>query len=288
MNSLLRVPAWLARPRMLAAAALAAATIASAATSAQAWVFKVCADPNNIPQSRIDGTGYENRIAEIVADALGAELEFIFFGMGEQMMNEVFRVGECDAVMGVPDGAGGMLTTLSYYRSPFVFAYRSDRGLGNLNNFDDPILRGLRIGVQPSLGPTHQALLTRGLGDNIRTYDYLALNYDPANPNPLAPILDDIANGVIDVGVLWGPPAGYYAAREGVGMTVAQVDPPFEPPFIPMYINMSMGVRLGDEALRDRLDLIIAQRWEEIYAILNEYNIPYMDLPRPTVDLGAP
>jgi quinoprotein dehydrogenase-associated probable ABC transporter substrate-binding protein len=287
----MRSPGWLLRGKAVALAAAAAILGTGAGLGpAQAWELKVCADPNNLPHSRLDMTGFENRIAQIIADDLGATLAFAWFPQGEQMVTDLFRVGECDVVMGVPDGQGGMLTTFSYYRSPFVFAYRADRGLGNLNSFDNPILATLKIGIQPSGGPTHQALLSRGLRDNItQTYDYLAWAYTGEDlQDPLAPIIDDIANGVIDVAILWGPAAGYYSAREPVDIVVAPVDPPFEPPFIPMFINMAMGVRLGDESLRDRLDIAIAETWEEIYAVLAEYNVPLMELPRPTLTIGGP
>jgi hypothetical protein len=54
-----------------------------------------------------------------------------------------------------------------------------------------------------------------------------------------------------------------------------------------MYINISVGVRIGDDALRDEIDLALAARWEEINAVFEEFHIPTMDLPRPTPTLEA-
>ncbi len=285
----MRYTSWL-RVRLAKPVSLAAAVMVSlaAASPAYAWEWVVCAAPSNLPHSRLDETGFENRIAKVLAEAMGATVSFQWFPQGQQMMDDVLRVGRCDAVMGVPDGEAGLVTTYSYYRSPFVFVQRPNEGY-NINNFDDPALRTLKIGIQPSLGPTHQALLSRGLRDQIvREFNELAWVYDPAVTDPLAPIVAAVANGEIDVGITWGPAAAYYAAMQNPPLVVLPVDPPFEPPFIPMFINMAIGVRIGDESLRDRLDIAIAQRWEEIYQILAEYHVPVMELARPTLTIGGP
>ena len=65
------------------------------------------------------------------------------------------------------------------------------------------------------------------------------------------------------------------------------VTPEFEPPFTPMFINIVVGVRRGDEALRDLINTGIALRWDEIAAVLKEFNVPTMPLPRPMLTLGG-
>jgi len=265
------------------AAALAALCIA-AVSPAQAWEMRVCADPSVPPFSRqADQSGLENRIARIIADHLGAELTFVWFPQGEEMTRRHFRVGNCDVVMGVQDGQEGYLTTFSYYRSPFVFVYRADAGY-DIATFDDPILRELRLGVQPQGGPVHEALMTRGLGNNILAQ--FANTYG-TNPDPLGAPFLALANGEIDVMLMWGGGAGYLAAQAAIPLKVVAV-PPFEPPFIPMFINVAMGVRPGDESFRDLLDIAIAETWDEIYAVLNEFHMPLMELPRPTLTIDAP
>ncbi len=267
---------------------LTAATVAvlgvAAASSANAWEMRVCADPSVPPFSRqADQSGLENRIAHIIADHLGAELTFVWFPQGEEMTRRHFRVGNCDVVMGVQDGQEGYLTTFSYYRSPFVFVYRADAGY-NITTFDDPILHQLRLGVQPQGGPVHEALMTRGLGNNILAQ--FANTYG-TNPDPIGQAFQALVNGEVDVMLMWGGGAGYFAAQQPVAFDVVAV-PPFEPPFIPMFINVAMGVRPGDESLRDLLDIAIAETWDEIYAVLNEFHMPLMELPRPTLTIDAP
>ena len=261
------------RPTLMAAAA-----VVSLASQAGAWEMRVCADPDRLPFSHEDMSGFENRIAEVIADETGATLSFLWAPQTPEMIADYFRTGECDLILGVADGEANMTSSIAYYRSPFVFVYRADSGL-DLHTFDDPELADLRIAVQPSGGPTEESLLKRGLQENI--VEHFDFQLDPA--------IDAVLDGTVDVAVMWGPVPGYRAAQAEGELVVSPV-PEFEPPFIPMFINIVMGVRQGDESFRDLIDRAIASRWDEIQAILAEYDIPLMSLPQPTLtlDMGQP
>ena len=86
---------------------------------------------------------------------------------------------------------------------------------GDISSFDDPRLRKMKIGVQSvgddAMTPPVQALLNRGLQANIIPY---TLHGNAADPNSAGGIVHAVAKGVIDAAVLWGPFAGYFAARE--------------------------------------------------------------------------
>lgn len=252
----------------------------AASSPAAAWEMRVCSDFSRMPFSNSDAAGFENKIAEIIADELGATLVFELWPQRDAEIGNALRPGECDVLMGVTDD-GATLTTLAYYRSPFVFVYRANEGY-DIFTFDDPILRELRLGVQPTYGPTHEALMRRDLGENVAEFQYVG-----GADDPLAPAIEAVANNDIDVAIVWGPAAGYYAAQQSVPLVVQPV-PPFEPPFTPMYINISVGVRVGDEALRDAIDAAIAIRWDDINAVLEDYHIPTMPLPKPTLTIEVP
>lgn len=268
---------------MLAAIVLSLIAWALGSAQAQTWEMRICSDPFNFPFSSEIEAGFENRIAAILAEELDATLTVVWWYQGERMTQKL-RQGECDVIMGVQDGQALMLSTLSYYRSPFVFVYRADSGF-EINSFDDPILRELRLGVQPAGGPTHQALMARNLSDNIAL---LLNNRGLDAQEPLARLTEAVAESVIDVAVSWGPAAGYFAELQSVDLKVSPAAFVFEPPFVPLFINMAMGVRLGDESLRDLLDIAIAERWDEIQEVLLEYRVPMMPLPKPIATLGAP
>lgn len=265
------------------AALLASATFLATSAQAASWELRVCAEYNSMPFSRTTEDGFENRIAEILADELGAELTYVWSAFGPQMFRDQLREGNCDLVMGVPDGYAGLISTLSYYRSPFVFIFRSDSPY-DIRSFDDPILASLRLGVESAAGPEHEALLERGLGPNVELM-FTGRGTDN-NPDPLARVVVAVADGTIDVAVAWGASAGYYAARQEVPLTVNPT-PEFIPPFTPLYINMTIGVRRGDESLRDRLSIALARRWDDVQAVLDDYDVPRLPIARPSVPEGV-
>ncbi len=264
--------------RLVAASFVSIAVVAP--SQANAWDLVVCADRNAPPFSTFEETGFENRIAEILAEELGATITYVWGPLARSF--EFLREGDCDLVMGIPDGTDTVLATVTYYRSPYVFIYRSDDALG-IQTFDDPTLGDLRIGVMPSDSPAHHALLRRGLNDNVILG---TLDFAQGGGNPLENVIAALAEETIDIAVVWGPAGGYFANQQSVEMTITPV-PPFEPPLIPMYLNMVAGVRHGDEFLRDLIDIALVQRWDDIQAVLEEMDIPRMNLVAPIVTLDA-
>ena len=136
--------------------------------------LRVCADPNNLPFSNEREEGFENRIAELVADELDAELSYTWWAQRRGFIRSTLGAGACDLVIGVPAGYELAETTDAYYRSAYVYVYRADRGL-ELHSMRDPRLRHLRIGVH-LIGddgvnpPPAHALGEQGIVDNVVGY----------------------------------------------------------------------------------------------------------------------
>jgi mxaJ protein len=257
----------------------------AAFVQAQEWEMRVCADPNNLPFSDREEQGFENRLAEIIAEELHAELTYVWWPQhfNPTVIQDQLREGHCDLIMGVGEGFEGLLTTLAYYRSTYVFVYRADSPF-EINSLDDPVLHELRLGVERLGVPPHSALVNRGLHDNV----VLQYAFGPyGEPDPLAPIVEAVAKDEVDVALAWGPVGGYYAKRQPVELKVVPVMPEIEPPFYSMVYAFTIGVRRGDEALRDRLNMVLATRWDEIQDVLQEYGVPLKPLPRPRVEIGG-
>lgn len=260
----------IAAAHFAAVALLAAAGSIGGLGTAAAWEMRVCADPDRMPFSSQDMGGLENKIAVLLADAMHAELTIEWFPQNKEMLTDNLRVGKCDIVMGVQDGQATLISTLAYYRSPYVFVQKAGRPF-HVNMFDDPVLHTLKIGIQDSIGPTHDAVRSRGMGANIAEfYDF-----------DLKEGVDAVIAGKVDVAILWGPAAGYYASLAPMPLEVLPIEPEFEPPFTPMFVNIAVGVRRGDEALREALDIAIAKQWDKIGAVLAEFHIPTMPLQHP-------
>jgi mxaJ protein len=149
----------------------------------------------------------------------------------------------------------------------------------NIRTFDDPALRNLRIGVQligddfANTPPAH-ALTNRKIVANVKAYSVYG---DYAQANPPARIIEGVARGEVDVAVVWGPLAGYFAKRQGARLSITPVSPQIDLPYLPFVYDISMGVRRGDDAFKERIEAIIERRRADIDYILDDYGVPRAD-----------
>jgi mxaJ protein len=248
------------------------------ATIADARELRVCADPNNLPFSNERGEGFENKIAELIADELGATLSYTWWAQRRGFIRNTLNAGSCDLVTGTTNGIEMLRTTLPYYRSGYAFVTRQDGP--KVSSLDDPILHNLRLGIQlvgedGANPPPAEALARRGIVDNVRGY----LVYgDYRERNPAAAIMDAVAKGEIDVAIVWGPVAGYFAGRESMPLKVALVTPQNDGPRLPMVFDINMGVRRDDPTLRDEINAALSKLRPKIDVVLTNYGVPRADL----------
>jgi quinoprotein dehydrogenase-associated probable ABC transporter substrate-binding protein len=241
--------------------------------------LRVCADPNNLPFSNAKSEGFENKLAELVARELHKTVRYVWTPERENFINKTLAKGECDMVMGVPEGLEGLDATRPYYASTYAFVYRSDRKL-NLSTLKDPRLKHLKIGVH-LLGdaetPAMQALSREGIVQNIVGFMIFG---DYAKPNPPARLIEAVESGGVDVAAVWGPLGGYFAKHSRVPLEVVPIaDTNAFAPLIFSY-RMTMGVRRGDRPLKAALDGVIARRQTEIRNLLENYGVPLVALEK--------
>ncbi|MEJ2668473.1 MAG: transporter substrate-binding domain-containing protein [Deinococcales bacterium] len=250
---------------------------------AAGWEMRVCADPTTLPFTAQDGSGFDNKIAEILAQDLGAHVTYDWHLFNSDMVNLELREGKCDMIMGVPDGYDGLLTTLPYYRSPYVFVYRADSGL-KVSSLTDPLLAHLRIGLQSYGILPQDTLVHEGWQKSI------VASYEGDNtiPDHLGKIITAVVNKDVQLGIAWGPVAGYFASRQPVKLDIVTVTPEIDDNGNVMSEAMTIAVRVGDTSLRDDLDRALADRWDEIQAVLKQYHVPLESVPRPVAPKGLP
>src|SRR5215210_2972220 len=173
--------------------------------------LRVCADPNNLPFSNQRGEGLENRLAELIARELKTSVSYVWWAQRRGFIRNTLAAGRCDVVMGVPSDLPSVLTTRPYYRSRYVFVRRADRNIV-VRSFDDPLLRRLRIGVQVvgdgANTPPMDAFAKRGMAKNLVGYTVFG---DYSKANPPARIVEAVSRGDVDIAVVWGPLAGFFA-----------------------------------------------------------------------------
>lgn len=235
----------------------------------------VCADPNNLPFSNSAEAGFENRIAALVAKELGRPIVYVWWAQRRGYVRNTLNEQKCDLWPGVAAGVEMVATTRPYYRSSYVFVTRRDRPLAGLT-LDDPRLKRLTIGVQligndaMNTPPSH-AMAVRGLTGNIRGY---MIYGDYQQPNPPSAIVEAVAKGEVDVALVWGPLAGYFAKQSAVPLRLEKVTPWLDQAQWPMTYDISMGVRRDQPELKDKVETILEKDASEIAAILRDYGIP--------------
>jgi mxaJ protein len=259
--------------------ALIVASLAAASTAASGRVLRICADPNNLPFSNAREEGFENRIAKLAASALGARLEYAWYAQRRGFIRNTLNARTCDAVIGIPHDADALDTTRPYYRSTHVFVTRERDGLA-VRSMDDPRLTRLKIGVHVvgddyASPPPLQALGRRGIVRNVSGYSLYG-NY--AEADPPARVIEAVANSDVDVAIVWGPLGGYFAARQKVPLRVTEMASDADGPGLPFSYAISMGVRTGDQRLRQSLQDVLDRNAIEIQNILRAYRVPLKPL----------
>ncbi len=273
-----------ARAIATACAMLAAGSAALAQDKPPAReALKVCQDPNNLPFSNTNGQGIENRIAEVFGKALGLPVTYYSFPQRLAFIRNTLRYklpGQdypCDIVMGVPVGFDQVSVTKPYYRSTYAMVVPAGRGLDGVKSSDDLLrldpaqLRKLRIGVYDR-SPASDWLSRHGLVDN--GVPYAILSPDPQQ-YPGEIIERDLAAGKIDIAIVWGPIAGFFAKR--VQTPALSVLPMKSEPGVKFDFEMAMGVRYGEPEWKAQIEKLIETQRPAIVAILQEFGVPLVD-----------
>ena len=180
------------------------------------------ADPDNLPYSNRQLEGFENRLAELIAQDLNADLAYVWKAHRRSFIRELLLEGTADLIIGLPEETPRIVVSQPYYRSAYCFVYPAS--VGELKSVDDRSLTEKTIGVHlvgRSGTPPAHALAVRGLAANMRSY---AVYGDAKDPNPAGEIVSDVAAGKIDTAIVWGPIAGYFADRQSPELKVVPLE----------------------------------------------------------------
>jgi mxaJ protein len=234
-----------------------------------------CADPNNLPFSNKAGQGFENKLAQMIATDLHAKLNYIWWAQRRGYVRNTLNEHKCDFWPGIGSNVEMVATTRPYYRSTYMFVTRKAADFKGLT-LDDPRLKTLKIGVQlvgddASNTPPAHALAARGIVSNVQGY---MLYGDYARPNPPAEIVEAVERGDVDVALVWGPLAGYFAAQSTVPLRLDPVTPWFADNQWPMQFDVSVGVQKDNQQLLKDIDRVLTRRSAEIRRLLAAYHVP--------------
>jgi quinoprotein dehydrogenase-associated probable ABC transporter substrate-binding protein len=233
--------------------------------------LRFCGDPGNMPFSNQKKEGFENKIAEVLAEDLGAQVVWAWRptferGLTRQTMQEL---NICDIMVGVPSEYEQLLTTTPIYRSTYVLAYRSDKGY-NIKSLQDPVLQKARVGVYETSG-LRTALSNHGVKSNLLV---MATSHDADLVPEHQPWrqVEQVVDGQLDIAGVWGPFAGWVKNTKHAPLTLVPTN--LMDDGVPMEFSVSAGVRRWDAVLKYALENAMEDKKDEIAAILKDYGVP--------------
>jgi quinoprotein dehydrogenase-associated probable ABC transporter substrate-binding protein len=234
-------------------------------------VLRVCADPHNLPFSDDKGAGFENKIAELLAEKLGKGLAYTWYPQAPGFVRNTLAAHRCDLIMGLPQGDDLAQGTNPYYRTAYALAYKAGRGLDGVNSLEDPRLKDRRIGIVAGTPPATY-LAINGLMAQAKPYHLVV---DTRVESSAETMMKDLAAGEIDAGVLWGPLAGFYA--RGANPPVRVVPLINETTGPRLVYRITMAVRASDQNWKRLLNQLIKENQPAIEKILLSYDVPLLD-----------
>lgn len=236
-------------------------------------VLRVCADPSNMPFSDESGQGFEDKLAQMVAEGTGRKsVAYTWFPTIMGFVRNTLGANRCDIIMGYAQGDELVQNTNAYYRSAYVLIYRKGSELAGVETLADAKLASKRIGVVEGTPPTANMAAAKLMG---KAKVYPLMVDTRALPSMAEVAMRDLQAGAIDAAVLWGPMAGYYAARAESEMIVVPLI--HEKGGQRMIYRITMGVRPSDQSWKRVLNAFIKDNQPRIEKLLLEYNVPLLD-----------
>jgi quinoprotein dehydrogenase-associated probable ABC transporter substrate-binding protein len=233
--------------------------------------LRVCADPRNLPYSNEAHEGFENKIAELLAQRLGKGLDYVYYPNTTGFVRNTLNARRCDVIMGIPQGDDIVQVTNPYYRTSYAIVSGLGSDLATVNDLGDPRLKGKRIGIIAGTPPATN-LAVNGLLANVKSYPLVV---DTRFDSPAAAMIQDLEEDRIDAAIIWGPMAGYLAKHSKVPLKVTALLKERSGPR--MVYRMAMGVRASDQNWKRQLNKFISENMAEITQILVSYGVPLLD-----------
>lgn len=280
---------------LLTAVALGALTIGSAQaetdSDSAAAPLRVCAGAHENPYSLQNEKGFENRIAKVLAEAMGREVEFAWEEKPAiYVVRDQLDKDNCDLVIGVDTGDPRLLTTTPYYRAGYVFVQPADSEL-EITAFDSPgLAKANNVGYEPG-GPAEVMMVKHGLFSKNFNYVKSLTNFKSSRNQYIridpALMVSNVLNGKSDVAIAFAPSVARYVKESDGKLKMTPVPDNnfrFDGEPVLFHFDQSMGVRKGDDKLLAEVEEALKKAKPQIHEILIEEGIPVEEPTKPPSD----
>jgi mxaJ protein len=245
--------------------------------------LRVCAAANEAPYSKQDESGFENKIAKILAEALGRKAQFVWspkpaiYAVRDQLDKNL-----CDIIIGLDTGDERVLTSHAYYRAPYVFIVRKDSPL-TIENWNSPDLaKAGKIGFVPGT-PASVMMETMDLYNDSINYASSLTNFkDRRNAYTRIPpdrMVNEVADKTAGLAVAFAPEVARYvkANSELKLIVIPDNNVRSDGQKVPLHFDQSFGVRKNDQALRDEINAALPKIQAKIEDVLKDEGIPFVE-----------
>ena len=231
-------------------------------------VLRVCADPHNMPFSNWKGEGFENRIAEILADELKVPLRYYWLSQGPGFVANTLGSKLCDLVMGYAAGADPVQhTTIT---SVYVLLIKPGAGLDGVDRLSDGRLQGKRLGSSRRRRPP--IIFSRRVCSRprraMRSSSTGAPKHQPRTCRRPRHRTDRRRASV-------GPIGGDLARRSSEPLTVIPLLHERDRP--PLSYRITFGIRHNEQDWKRRLNQAIRKRQADFDRVLRDFGVPLLD-----------
>lgn len=267
------------------AGAAGAATVQADTSPARASnTLRVCASNVEAPFSQKDSSGFEDRIALALGNAMGRKVEFVRTDKPAiYLVRDQLDENNCDVVMGVDAGDPRVATSRPYYRTGYVMVTRADRDV-TATAWDDPQIEQMRTFAIRFYSPAEVILKRLGRFEDNAAYMYSLTNFISRRNQwvqvPGDRLVSEVASGQADVAIAFAPEVARYvkASPTQLRMTVISndIEMPNGGPSTPLHYDQAIGVRKDDTQLLAEINAALEKARPEIERILVNENVPLL------------
>lgn len=249
--------------------------------------LRICAAEKEEPYSNTERTGFENKIAETLAKAMGRKPDFVWLDKPAiYLVRDALDKNLCDVVIGLDTGDERVLTSKPYYRAPYIFIMRKDSPL-DITSWDSPDVRkAKRVGLDAD---TPAQVMLEKLGIFNGNFNYMkSLTGFKSKRNQYVRIdprrfVEDVVAGKADFAVVFAPEVARYAKERGDAVKVVVVPDTAtrsDGQHLPFHFDQSIGVRKDDPKLLEEINAALEKARPEIESILVNEGIPLEDITK--------
>lgn len=247
--------------------------------------LRICASTKDAPYSDKDGSGFENRIAAVLAEEAGMTLELVMIDKDAiYLVRDGVDENLCDVLVGVDAGDQRLLTSEPYYKTGYALVSRQDRNFDG-DTWESVDQEGFNTFAMRYHTPAETILKYTGRYEYNMIYHASLSNFEDRRNKytqiPASLVVSEVTAGNADLGIIFAPEAARYVrdSREPLKMTlITNGIERSDGVIIPLQYEQAVGVAKTRPELVDSINKALVSGKDKIDAILKEEGIPTMPL----------